>query len=196
MANGNRMGYQFVMLGSISMITNGNRIGYRFTKYMANGNWMGYQFVMLGPVYMITNGNRIGYRFTMLRLQWNMNYDLLSCLDRMIDQERMIIYKTSKLSCVVPTCHEGRFIRFGPWFELDWIGCPNHSMLNGLVHGLSWIGLAAPTTPWLCPMVSNLPAMLDVRLWRNDTADCEIWVEHRHGFWKMCLYMITSMLSQ
>ncbi|GMN63344.1 hypothetical protein TIFTF001_032414 [Ficus carica] len=31
----------------------------------------------------------------------------------------------SKLSCVVPTCHEGGF---GPWFELDWTGRPNHSM--------------------------------------------------------------------
>ncbi|GMN60679.1 hypothetical protein TIFTF001_029770 [Ficus carica] len=31
----------------------------------------------------------------------------------------------SKLPCVVPTCHDGGF---GPWFELDWIGRPNHSM--------------------------------------------------------------------
>ncbi|GMN46362.1 hypothetical protein TIFTF001_015547 [Ficus carica] len=31
----------------------------------------------------------------------------------------------SKLPCVIPTCHEGGF---GPWFELDWTGCPNHSM--------------------------------------------------------------------
>ncbi|GMN26825.1 hypothetical protein TIFTF001_044049 [Ficus carica] len=31
----------------------------------------------------------------------------------------------SKLPCVVPTCHEGGF---GPWFELDWTGRPNHSM--------------------------------------------------------------------
>ncbi|GMN58701.1 hypothetical protein TIFTF001_027804 [Ficus carica] len=30
--------------------------------------------------------------------------------------------------------------------------------------------------------VSNLPAMLDARLWRDGTADCEIWVGHRHGF--------------
>ncbi|GMN33522.1 hypothetical protein TIFTF001_046708 [Ficus carica] len=33
--------------------------------------------------------------------------------------------KTSKLSCVVPNCHEGGF---GPWFELDWTGHSNHSM--------------------------------------------------------------------
>ncbi|GMN57782.1 hypothetical protein TIFTF001_026884 [Ficus carica] len=52
-------------------------------------------------------------------------YDnLLSCLDGMIDQERMTI---------------------------------------------------SPTTPWLCTTVSNLPAMLDARLWRDDTADYEIW---------------------
>ncbi|GMN73096.1 hypothetical protein TIFTF001_054277 [Ficus carica] len=46
--------------------------------------------------------------------------------------------------------------------------------LNGLVHGLSWIGLAASTTPWLCATESNLPALLDARLWRDGTADCEI----------------------
>ncbi|GMN58473.1 hypothetical protein TIFTF001_027572 [Ficus carica] len=39
-------------------------------------------------------------------------------------------------------------------------------MRAGLVHGLSWIGLAAPTTPWLCTTVNNLPEMLDARLWR------------------------------
>nr|GMN67914.1 hypothetical protein TIFTF001_036975 [Ficus carica]GMN67928.1 hypothetical protein TIFTF001_036989 [Ficus carica] len=31
----------------------------------------------------------------------------------------------SKFSRVVPTCNEGGF---GPWFELDWAGRPNHSM--------------------------------------------------------------------
>ncbi|GMN64113.1 hypothetical protein TIFTF001_033179 [Ficus carica] len=31
----------------------------------------------------------------------------------------------SKLPRVIPTCHEGGF---GPWFELDWTGRPNHSM--------------------------------------------------------------------
>ncbi|GMN30135.1 hypothetical protein TIFTF001_046405 [Ficus carica] len=31
----------------------------------------------------------------------------------------------SKLPRVVPTCHKGGF---GPRFELDWTGCPNHSM--------------------------------------------------------------------
>ncbi|GMN20508.1 hypothetical protein TIFTF001_045345, partial [Ficus carica] len=53
-------------------------------------------------------------------------------------------------------------------------------MLNGLVHDLSWIRLAAPTTPWLCAMVSNLSGMLDARLWIDDTADCKIWVGHHH----------------
>ncbi|GMN65274.1 hypothetical protein TIFTF001_034338 [Ficus carica] len=50
----------------------------------------------------------------------------------------------------------------------------------GLVHGLSWTGLAAPTTPWLRATVSNLLDMLDARLWRYGIADCEIWVGHRH----------------
>ncbi|GMN58145.1 hypothetical protein TIFTF001_027237 [Ficus carica] len=31
----------------------------------------------------------------------------------------------SKFSHVVPIWHEGEF---GPWFELDWAGRPNHSM--------------------------------------------------------------------
>ncbi|GMN70623.1 hypothetical protein TIFTF001_039666 [Ficus carica] len=26
--------------------------------------------------------------------------------------------------------------------------------------------------------------MLDARLWRDCTVDCEIWVGHRHGDWK------------
>ncbi|GMN33957.1 hypothetical protein TIFTF001_041974 [Ficus carica] len=29
--------------------------------------------------------------------------------------------------------------------------------------------------------VSNLPAVLDARLWRDDIADCEMWDGHRHG---------------
>ncbi|GMN66046.1 hypothetical protein TIFTF001_035119 [Ficus carica] len=48
----------------------------------------------------------------------------------------------SKLPCVVPTCTR-----------------------SGLVHGLSWIGLATPTTPWLRATVSYLLAMLDTRRW-------------------------------
>ncbi|GMN24974.1 hypothetical protein TIFTF001_040649 [Ficus carica] len=34
-----------------------------------------------------------------------------------------------------------------------------------LVYGLSWIGLAAPTIPWLCATVSSLVAILDTRWW-------------------------------
>ncbi|GMN30749.1 hypothetical protein TIFTF001_049634 [Ficus carica] len=30
--------------------------------------------------------------------------------------------------------------------------------------------------------VSNLPAILDARLWRDGVADCEMWDGHRHGF--------------
>ncbi|GMN45128.1 hypothetical protein TIFTF001_014323 [Ficus carica] len=63
-------------------------------------------------------------------------------------------------------------------------------MLNGLVHGLSWIRLASLTTPWLCATVSNLPDMLDARLWRDGIADCEIWVGHRHGFWKYVISVL------
>ncbi|GMN57022.1 hypothetical protein TIFTF001_026136 [Ficus carica] len=48
----------------------------------------------------------------------------------------------SKLPCVVPTRSR-----------------------SGLVHGLSWIGLAASTTPWLRVTVSNLSVILDTRRW-------------------------------
>nr|GMN74402.1 hypothetical protein TIFTF001_053847 [Ficus carica]GMN74411.1 hypothetical protein TIFTF001_053849 [Ficus carica] len=49
-------------------------------------------------------------------------------------------------------------------------------MLNGLVHGLNWIGLAASTTPWLCATVSNLPAILDqdYREMALQTVKCEM----------------------
>ncbi|GMN56908.1 hypothetical protein TIFTF001_026021 [Ficus carica] len=56
------------------------------------------------------------------------------------------------------------------------------SMLNVLFHGLSWIGLATPTTPWLCATVSNLPAIFDSILWKAGAADCEMWDGYRHGF--------------
>ncbi|GMN23031.1 hypothetical protein TIFTF001_043620 [Ficus carica] len=36
---------------------------------------------------------------------------------------------------------------------------------SGLVHGLSWTGLAAPTTPWLRATVSKLMTGLDTRQW-------------------------------
>ncbi|GMN65038.1 hypothetical protein TIFTF001_034112 [Ficus carica] len=48
----------------------------------------------------------------------------------------------SKLPRVVPTCTR-----------------------TGLVHGLSWTGLAALTTPWLRAKVSNLMAICDARRW-------------------------------
>ncbi|GMN66551.1 hypothetical protein TIFTF001_035618 [Ficus carica] len=56
---------------------------------------------------------------------------------------------------------------------------------SGLVHGLSWTRLAAPTTPWLRATVSDLPAILDAILWRVGAADCEKWNGHHHGFWKI-----------
>ncbi|GMN63712.1 hypothetical protein TIFTF001_032792 [Ficus carica] len=40
-------------------------------------------------------------------------------------KEKFSSMMASKLPRVVPTCHEGGF---GPWFELDWTGRPNHSM--------------------------------------------------------------------
>ncbi|GMN74408.1 hypothetical protein TIFTF001_053850, partial [Ficus carica] len=51
-------------------------------------------------------------------------------------------------------------------------------MLNGLVHGLNWIGLAASTTPWLCATVSNLPAILDqdYREMALQTVKLMVWV--------------------
>ncbi|GMN53980.1 hypothetical protein TIFTF001_023114 [Ficus carica] len=62
----------------------------------------------------------------------------------------------SKLPRVVQTCHEGGF---GPWFELDWTGRPNHSM--ALCHACQEC------------MIQDCG---------DGTADCEIWVGHRHVF--------------
>ncbi|GMN30531.1 hypothetical protein TIFTF001_046430 [Ficus carica] len=56
---------------------------------------------------------------------------------------------------------------------------------SGLVHGLSWTGLAAPTTPWQRTTVSDLLAILDAILWRVGTADCEMWNGHHHGYVSM-----------
>ncbi|GMN69110.1 hypothetical protein TIFTF001_038161 [Ficus carica] len=36
---------------------------------------------------------------------------------------------------------------------------------SGLVHGLSWTGLAAPTTPWQRATVSNPTVLHDARQW-------------------------------
>ncbi|GMN72610.1 hypothetical protein TIFTF001_052880 [Ficus carica] len=43
-----------------------------------------------------------------------------------------------------------------------------------IVHVYAIVGLdwPPPTTPWLCTTVSNLPAILDARLWRDGAADC------------------------
>ncbi|GMN26284.1 hypothetical protein TIFTF001_040830 [Ficus carica] len=49
---------------------------------------------------------------------------------------------------------------------LQFVGATNpSSSITWLVHGLSWIGLAAPTIPWLRAMVSSLLAILDTRRW-------------------------------
>ncbi|GMN70477.1 hypothetical protein TIFTF001_039521 [Ficus carica] len=44
---------------------------------------------------------------------------------------------------------------------------------SGLVHGLSWTGLAAPITPWQRATVSKLIAILDTRQWSVAIQDCE-----------------------
>ncbi|GMN62568.1 hypothetical protein TIFTF001_031661 [Ficus carica] len=57
-------------------------------------------------------------------------------------------------------------------------------MLNSVVSGLSWIGLAALITPWLHATVSNLPAILDARLWRAGTATVKCEMDTATGFGK------------
>ncbi|GMN21816.1 hypothetical protein TIFTF001_043395 [Ficus carica] len=49
---------------------------------------------------------------------------------------------------------------------------------SGLVHGLSWTGLAAPTTPWQRATVSKLIAMLDTRRWSMARQTVKLWDGH------------------
>ncbi|GMN19185.1 hypothetical protein TIFTF001_048592, partial [Ficus carica] len=44
---------------------------------------------------------------------------------------------------------------------------------SGLVHGLSWTGLAAPTTPWQRATVSNPTVQHDARQWSMARQNCE-----------------------
>ncbi|GMN65268.1 hypothetical protein TIFTF001_034335 [Ficus carica] len=46
---------------------------------------------------------------------------------------------------------------------------------SGLVHGLSWTGLAAPTTPWQRATVSKLIAILDTRQWSMTRKTVKLW---------------------
>ncbi|GMN27927.1 hypothetical protein TIFTF001_049408 [Ficus carica] len=62
----------------------------------------------------------------------------------------------SKLPRVVPTCHESEF---GPWFELDWSGRPNHSMA-----------------------ARHACQQYMIQDCGDSATDCEIWVGHRHAF--------------
>ncbi|GMN36934.1 hypothetical protein TIFTF001_042540 [Ficus carica] len=48
---------------------------------------------------------------------------------------------------------------------------------TGWVHGLSWIGLAAPTTQWLRATVSIVLAILDVRRWSMVGLTVKLWDE-------------------
>ncbi|GMN21553.1 hypothetical protein TIFTF001_048896 [Ficus carica] len=65
----------------------------------------------------------------------------------------------NKLPCVVPTCTR-----------------------TGLVHGFSWTGMAAPTTPWLCAKVSNLMAICDARRWSMAGRTVKSWDRKRYAF--------------
>ncbi|GMN62607.1 hypothetical protein TIFTF001_031693 [Ficus carica] len=53
-------------------------------------------------------------------------------------------------------------VGFGPWFELDWTGRPNHSMAAR--HGKQ---------PVKKCMIQDCG---------DGAVDCEIWVGHRHAF--------------
>ncbi|GMN60167.1 hypothetical protein TIFTF001_029258 [Ficus carica] len=65
----------------------------------------------------------------------------------------------SKLPRVVPTCTR-----------------------TGLVHGLSWTRLAAPTTPWLQAKVSNLMTICDARRWSMAGRTVKSWDRNHYVF--------------
>ncbi|GMN60844.1 hypothetical protein TIFTF001_029937 [Ficus carica] len=67
----------------------------------------------------------------------------------------------SKFSRVIPTCTR-----------------------TGLVHGLGWIGLAVPTTPWLRTTVSILLAILDARGWGMAGLTLKLWDGDRYTFYR------------
>ncbi|GMN25865.1 hypothetical protein TIFTF001_001092 [Ficus carica] len=71
----------------------------------------------------------------------------------------------SKLPRVVPTCTR-----------------------TGLVYGLSWTGLAAPTTIWLRAKVSNLMAICDARQWSMTGQTVKSWDRNRYAVceWEVC----------
>ncbi|GMN62996.1 hypothetical protein TIFTF001_032065 [Ficus carica] len=46
---------------------------------------------------------------------------------------------------------------------------------SGLVHGLSWTGLAAPTTPWQRATVRNPTELHDTRLWCMGRQTVKLW---------------------
>ncbi|GMN51368.1 hypothetical protein TIFTF001_020512 [Ficus carica] len=56
------------------------------------------------------------------------------------------------------------------------------SIRIGLVHGLSWTGLAAPTTPWLRAKVSNLMAICDARWWIMAGQTVKSWDRNLYAF--------------
>ncbi|GMN72324.1 hypothetical protein TIFTF001_054204 [Ficus carica] len=58
---------------------------------------------------------------------------------------------------------------------------------SGLVHGLSWTGMAAPTTPWQRAMVRNPTVLHDTRLWCMARQTVKLWDgNHYVSFVKLC----------
>ncbi|GMN30294.1 hypothetical protein TIFTF001_044445 [Ficus carica] len=53
---------------------------------------------------------------------------------------------------------------------------------SGLVHDLSWIGLAAPTIPWLRATVSSILAILDTRRWGMEGLTVKLRDGDRYAF--------------
>ncbi|GMN70244.1 hypothetical protein TIFTF001_039286 [Ficus carica] len=58
---------------------------------------------------------------------------------------------------------------------------------SGLVHGLSWTGLAAPTTPWQRATVSKLIAILDTRQWSMARQTVKLYLVADARLWWMTL---------
>ncbi|GMN70153.1 hypothetical protein TIFTF001_039195 [Ficus carica] len=54
---------------------------------------------------------------------------------------------------------------------------------SGLVHGLSWKWLAAPSTPWLRATVSNLSAIFDARQWSVARLPMKSWDGNHYTFY-------------
>nr|GMN29716.1 hypothetical protein TIFTF001_046371 [Ficus carica]GMN29748.1 hypothetical protein TIFTF001_046373 [Ficus carica] len=75
---------------------------------------------------------------------------------------------------------------------------------SGLVHGLSWTGLAAPTTPWQRATVRNPTVLHDTRLWCMARQTVKLWDgNHYVSFVKLCYakyvvfkWVVTELVSE